>query len=172
MDFFAEGLAALAVVINFIGYRQNDVNRYRLVSGIALISLGFHFVLIDAMAASVACLLSSLRNFIAMRTQHVMVVWIFVSLNLGFMAYEWFVLHHGWLIFFAYASSIIFTVGSVVLNSIQRIRQWFILAELLGLVYTVAVGSIFGAVFNMINLCSIIIKMIQEKRKEAVKHPV
>lgn len=163
-ELFAHLFGALAVIINFIGYRQNDVNRYRFVSAIGLIFLGLHFLLIDAMAAGVACLLSSLRNFIAMKTQHVSVVVIFVGLNLAFFAYEWFVLDHGALIIVAYTSSIIFTVGSVVLDSATRIRQWFIVAESLGLIYAMAVGSVFGVIFNISNLISIVTKLRKEKR--------
>ncbi|MCC2616583.1 YgjV family protein [Aestuariibacter halophilus] len=164
MNVAAEALAGLAVLLNFVGYRQPTVNRYRAVSALALMCLGSHFLLIDAMAAGVACWLAALRNLVALRTQHVSVVWGFVALNLGFFAYEWWWLAHGPLIFVAYASALIFTVGSIVLTQADAIRRWFILAEGLGLVYAVAVGSVFGTVFNLSNLASIFIKLYQQRQ--------
>lgn len=161
----ADWFGALAVIVNFIGYRQNDVNRYRLISGIALVSVGIHFFLIDAMAAGIACFLAFTRNMIAMRTQHVSVVVVFVLIHIGFLAWEWFWLQHSWIIFVAYGSSIIFTVGSVALKSAESIRRWFVLAELLGLMYSVLVGSLFGTLFNTTNLISIFIKELQERKR-------
>ena len=163
---FAEALGAVAVIVNIIGYRQNDINRYRFVSGFAVLSLGFHFWLIGAMAASVACFLSFVRNLVAMRYQNVWIVVLFVGLNLGFFAYEWFILGHGWLIFIAYGASIIFTVGTIALKTADAIRRWFIIAESLGLIYALAVGSIFGSVFSVCNLASIFIKQYQVKKRD------
>ena len=161
----AEALAALAVIINFIGYRQTNVNRYRLISAMALICLGIHFLMIDALAAAVACLLSCVRNFIAMVSQHLTVAIIFVTFNLGFWAWEAFILGHSWIIVFAYMSSIIFTVGTVLLSTTSAIRKWFIVAESLGLVYAILVGSIFGSVFNITNLISILSKLYADRHK-------
>ncbi|WP_051275601.1 YgjV family protein [Aestuariibacter salexigens] len=163
MPFIAEAFGALAVVLNFIGYRQNDVNRYRFISALALASVSTHFFLLGAMAAGIGCLLASVRNIIAMRYRSYGVLWFFVAANLAFLAYEWFALQHGWLILVAYASSLIFTVGSIVLQDATRIRQWFIVAEVLGLIYAVMVGSIFGSVFNISNLASIVIKLRQDR---------
>lgn len=142
------------------------MNRYRIVSGIAVLSLGIHFGLIGAMAASIACILSFVRNLVAIRYQNVGVVILFVALNIGFWAYEWFYLGHGWLIFIAYGSSIIFTVGTIVLKTPASMRRWFIIAESLGLVYAVLVSSIFGTVFSICNLLSIFIKQYQERRRD------
>lgn len=167
MNYIAEGLAAAALLINFIGYRQNDVNRYRLVSALALLCLSLHFFMINALAAGVSCALSVLRNLIAMRTQHVSVVYVFVAATLGFFAYEWFVLDNGPLIIVAYTSFIIFTIGSVVLTTTQAIRRWFLFAELLGLAYAIGVGSVFGSLFNITNLVSITIKAREDKRRLA-----
>lgn len=164
----AELLGAVAVVVNIIGYRQNDINRYRLISGVAVLSLGCHFWLIGAMAASVACFLSFIRNLVAIRYQNIWVVMLFVVLNLGFFAYEWFILNHGWLIFIAYGASIIFTVGTIALKTASSIRRWFIIAESLGLVYALAVGSIFAGVFSVCNLASIFIKMYQDRRRDKI----
>lgn len=163
MSYLAEALGFLAIVINFIAYRQERVNHYRLISGVALLLLSSHFFMIGAMAAGIACGLSVIRNLIAMHTQAVGVAVFFVLLHLGFLAYEWWWLEHNWIIFIAYISSIIFTIGSVVLQSATRIRQWFILAEGLGLLYSILVGSISGTVFNSVNLCSIFVKLYQER---------
>ncbi|MCV2884678.1 YgjV family protein [Aestuariibacter sp. AA17] len=162
-DFGAELLGACALVTNFIGYRQNEINRYRMISGVGLVFLSAHFFMLDAMAAGIACLLSSVRNIIAIKTQHIAVVIVFVMLHLLFLAYEWFILHHNAWIFVAYTSSIIFTVGTVMLSNTTRIRQWFIVAESLGLVYALSVGSVFGSIFNISNLISIFIKLAADK---------
>ena len=163
--FVAEALAALALLINFIGYRQANINHYRLISALALVCLGVHFLMIDAMAAGVACLLSCVRNLIAAVTQHLSVVIVFVAINVGFWLYEALVLEHSWIIAFAYVSSIIFTVGTILLKTTGAIRKWFILAEGLGLVYALLVGSIFGSVFNFANLVSIAVKLYADRNK-------
>jgi hypothetical protein len=46
------------------------------------------------------------------------------------------------------------------------IRQWFILAEVLGLIYAIMVGSIFGTVFNITNLLSIFYTLFQDAKAE------
>ncbi len=151
----AEVFGAIAVVFNFIGYRQSDINRYRFISSIALLSVSIHFFLLGAMAAGIGCMLASIRNIVAMKYRGLPVLFTFVAANLGFFFYELFWLNHSWTIVIAYASSLIFTVGSITLTSAKMIRQWFILAEVLGLIYAIMVGSIFGTVFNITNLCSI-----------------
>lgn len=160
----AEAFGALAVALNFIGYRQEEINRYRFISALALASVSTHFFMLGAMAAGIGCMLACARNLIAMRYRNEWVLYGFVALNLGFFAWEWFWLDHHWSIIIAYTSSLIFTVGSIVLQSAMRIRQWFILAELLGLVYAIMVGSIFGSIFNISNLISIAVKLAQETR--------
>ncbi|WDT85516.1 YgjV family protein [Alteromonas sp. 009811495] len=50
----AEAFGALAVILNFIGYRQNNVDRYLLISAFALAALSAHFFMLDAMAAVLA----------------------------------------------------------------------------------------------------------------------
>lgn len=164
MQFWAEGFGALAVIFNVIGYRQNTVERYLVVSSIALFCVSVHFFMLDAMAAGVGCMLASLRNVVALKHRGKGILIGFVAANLAFLAYEWFVLDHSALILVAYSSALIFTVGSIVLRDATRIRQWFILAEVLGLIYAVAVGSIFGTVFNIANLISIVVKLLQDKR--------
>lgn len=166
MDFTAELFGAIAVVLNFIGYRQNDINRYRLISALALASVSTHFFLLGAMAAGIGCLLACIRNIVAMRYRSNHILYLFVALNLGFFFYEYFWLDHSAMIIIAYASSLIFTVGSIVLQDANLIRRWFVLAELLGLIYAISVGSIFGSVFNVTNLFSIGLKLWQERRIE------
>lgn len=163
MLLIAEAFGAAAVVFNFVGYRQNDVNRYRFISAIALGCVSVHFFLLGAMAAGIGCMLASIRNIIAMRYRNHSILYFFVILNLLFFFYEWLWLEHGLLIVVAYASSMIFTVGSIVLQDANLIRRWFILAEVLGLIYAVAVGSIFGSIFNVSNLISIAIKGFQQR---------
>lgn len=166
-QFLAESFGALAVVLNFIGYRQQDINRYRLISALALASVSTHFFLLgNAEAAGIGCALASIRNIIAMRFRGNLVLGIFVLLNFIFFFYEWFYLGSMWIIFIAYTSSLIFTVGSIVLQSAIKIRQWFVFAELLGLVYAILVGSVFGTIFNLTNLCSIFYTLLRDiKRK-------
>ena len=68
------------------------------------------------------------------------------------------------MILVVYASSLIFTVGSIVLQDANQIRRWFVLAEMLGLIFALSVGSIFGSIFNISNLFSIGLKLWQERR--------
>ena len=49
----AEAFGAIAVVFNFIGYRQQDINRYRLISAIALAAVSTHFFMLEALAAGI-----------------------------------------------------------------------------------------------------------------------
>jgi hypothetical protein len=162
----AEVFGAIAVIFNFIGYRQSDINRYRFISAIALLSISIHFFLLGAMAAGVGCMLACIRNIIAIRYRDTPILITFVSANLAFFFYELLWLEHGWLIVIAYASSLIFTIGSISLTSAKMIRQWFILAEVLGLIYAIMVGSIFGTVFNITNLLSIFYTLFQDAKAE------
>ena len=159
MNIVAEGFGAIAVVLNFIGYRQTNVDKYLLISAFALSALSAHFFMLDAMAAGIGTLLASVRNFIAIKHRSNAILAFFVAVNLGFLAYEWFVLEHSWIIFIAYASSLIFTVGSLVIRHTHTIRKVFLAAETLGLLYALSVGSIFGTVFNISNLISILSKL-------------
>jgi hypothetical protein len=117
----AEIFGAIAVVFNFIGYRQSDINRYRVISAIALLSVSIHFFLLGAMAAGVGCMLACIRNIVATKYRGSAVLIIFVMANLGFFFFELFWLDHSWTIVIAYASSLIFTVGSISLTSAKRI---------------------------------------------------
>ena len=165
----AEAFGAIAVVLNFIGYRQQDINRYRLISGIALASVSAHFFLLgNAEAAGIGCALASVRNFVAIKYRSYYVLAVFVFANIAFFVYEWFWLDSAWIILFAYTSSLIFTVGSVVFTSALRIRQWFILAEVLGLVFSVLVGSLFGTIFNVTNLSSILFTLYRDNKKAKI----
>jgi len=168
MLWLAEGFGAIAVILNFIGYRQNDVNRYRFISAMALGFVSTHFFMLGAMAAGIGCALACIRNLVAIKYRGHHVLATFVALNLGFFCYEFFALQHGWIIVVAYASSMIFTVGSIAIDNAKKIRQWFILAELLGLTYAILVGSIFGTIFNITNLFSILFKLYQDKRKQPI----
>lgn len=160
----AEMFGAIAVVVNFIGYRQQDINRYRLISAIALAAVSTHFFLLGALAAGIATGLACVRNLIAIYYRGNSVLALFVVLNIAFFTYEWGYLDSPWYIIIAYASSMVFTVGSIVLTQAVQVRQWFILAELLGLIYSVIVGSIFGTIFNITNLCSIFYILIRDRR--------
>jgi len=61
MNIVAEGFGAIAVVLNFIGYRQTNVDKYLLISAFALSALSVHFFMLDAMAAGIGTLLASVR---------------------------------------------------------------------------------------------------------------
>ncbi|RUO34899.1 YgjV family protein [Aliidiomarina soli] len=169
MDYALHLFGALALIVNFIGYRQNTVNRYRLVSALALLFLSWHFFLLGAMAAGITLLLGAVRNIVAMKYRQRWILYLFVLLNVVFCLWEWFIVGNSALLFIAYASSLVFTVGSIVLESAQSIRRWFILAEGLGLIYGVAVGSVFGVLFNISNFTSIFSKMYQERRHKAIE---
>lgn len=169
MDYALYLFGALALVFNFIGYRQNTVNRYRLVSAFALAFLSCHFFLLGAMAAGITLALGAVRNIVAMKYRQRWILYLFVLLNILFCLWEFFIVGNSALLFIAYASSLIFTVGSIVLESAASIRRWFIFAELLGLIYAIAVGSVFGILFNLSNLTSIITKMLSERKSKAVE---
>ncbi len=159
MNFVAEAFGAVAVVLNFIGYRQFNVDKYLLISAFALAALSVHFFMLDAMAAGIGTLLASARNLIAIKHRSRIILFFFIAINMGFLAYEWFVLQHDWIIFVAYTSSLIFTIGSLVIRDTHTIRKVFLVAETLGLIYAISVGSIFGTVFNVSNLISIVSKL-------------
>ena len=180
----AEIFGVIALIVNFIAYRQATANRYRIVSAIALGSLSIHFFMLDAIAGGIVTGIAVLRNFIALRWQGPLVLWGFVALNNFFLVIEWqfpiaalelslqgLVVEFSdqpshWSIWIAYASSIIFTVGSIKLNDPALIRRWFLLAEFLGLVYAIIVGSVSGTVFNIVNLSSIILKLLQDRKAQ------
>ncbi|WP_395341448.1 YgjV family protein [Ningiella sp. W23] len=160
----AELFGAIAVVFNFIGYRQQDINRYRLISAIALAAVSTHFFMLGALAAGIGTALASVRNVIAMYYRGNAILALFVVLNIAFFAFEWGYLDSPWIIIIAYSSSLIFTVGTIVFTEAAQVRRWFILAEALGLIYAVLVGSIFGTIFNITNLSSIFYVLYKERR--------
>nr|WP_136252674.1 YgjV family protein [Ningiella ruwaisensis] len=161
----AEIFGAVAVVFNFIGYRQSDINRYRFISAIALAAVSIHFFLLGALAAGIGTALASVRNLIAIYYRGNPILAMFVVLNIAFFSYEWFYLDSPWIIIIAYTSSMIFTVGSIIFTQAAQVRRWFILAEGLGLVYAILVGSIFGTIFNITNLCSIFYVLYKERQE-------
>lgn len=163
--FLAEAFGALAVVLNFVGYRQQDINRYRFISALALAAVSTHFFLLgNAEAAGIGCALACIRNLIAMKYRTKVVLVFFILANVVFFFYEWFYLDSKWIILFAYSSSLIFTVGSIVLQNAVKMRQWFIFAEVLGLVFAVIVGSVFGTIFNITNLSSILFTLYKDHK--------
>ncbi len=170
MNLLAESFGAVALVLNFIAYRQPSANRYRFISAIALGCLSVHFFMIDAIAGSIVTGIAFFRNLIAIRWQGPRVLWFFVAVNIAFLVYELMFPQGGqpvyWALALAYSSSIIFTVGSIKLNDPDLIRRWFLMAEVLGLMYSVLVGSLSGTVFNIVNLTSILLKLLQDKREQ------
>lgn len=166
IEWIANGFGIMALIVNFIGYQQNDAQRYRLVAAIALGCLGLHFYLLGQLAGAIVLAIAVVRNIVALRYQGQLVLGLFISVNLAFWAWEWFWLQNHWAeLFAAYVSSLIFTVGSIRLNDANQIRRWFIAAEGLGLVYACLVVSIPGALFNIVNLTSIISKLWREKSR-------
>lgn len=164
LSFYAELLGAVALALNVWAYRQDEVNGYRLISAFSLILISTHFLLLDALAAAIGCFLAFVRNLVALRFANRKTALLFVIFNFLAFAYEWFYLQHSAVILIAYASSLIFTVGSVLITDVNRIRRWFILAESLGLVYALIVGSIFGSLLNLFNLASILTKLHRERQ--------
>ncbi|GEA13497.1 YgjV family protein [Alteromonas sp. KUL49] len=164
MLILAEAFGAVAVVLNFIGYRQRHVDRYLIWSACALACVSTHFFMLGAMAAGVGTMLACIRNVVALKYRGKRVVSIFIASNLCFFAYEWFVLNHDAMILVAYASSLIFTVGSIMIRDTVLMKRWFLLAEFLGLVYALSVGSIFGTIFNISNMASIFISMYKSRK--------
>lgn len=162
----AETFGLFALIANFIAYRQNSANRYRIVSACALAALSIHFFMLGAVAGSIVTAIAVVRNFIALRWRGPIVLWGFVAVNVGFFVWELTSDVPIIPLLLAYISSIIFTVGAIVLNDPTRIRQWFLLAEVLGLAYAIIVGSVSGTVFNIVNLSSIVLKLLQDYRAQ------
>lgn len=162
----AEFFGLLALIANFIAYRQTTANRYRIVSACALSALSVHFFMLGAVAGGVVTAMAVVRNVIALRWRGSIVLWGFVAINFIFFGWELTNQEPLTPLLLAYTSSIIFTVGSIVLNDPTSIRRWFLLAELLGLAYAIVVGSVSGTVFNIVNLTSIILKLLQDRRSE------
>lgn len=164
MDTWVYVLGALALVTNFIAYRAESADRYRIISALALAFLSGHFFLQGALAGGIGLALGSVRNIVSLKYTQKPVLYAFVLINIGFCLWEWLVLQSPAILFIAYASALVFTVGTIVLSNTTKIRQWFILAEVLGLLYAALVGSIFGVLFNISNLTSIVAKLWQEKQ--------
>lgn len=160
----AEAFGLGAIMFNIVGYRSNNMRRYLFLSGGAMLCLSTHFFLLGAMAAGIGCGLAAIRNAVTLAVRGTWVLVLFISLNIGFFIYEWVILEHGYLIILAYTSSFIFTAGSILFTDVALMRRWFIFAESIGLVYALAVGSIFGSVFNAVNLTSIVVKMWQQRK--------
>ncbi|WP_194755722.1 YgjV family protein [Aliidiomarina indica] len=165
MDVWVQFFGAAALVLNFIGYRQETVNRYRFVTAFALASLSVHFFMLGAMAAGIGLAIGAVRNIVAMRFQSMPVLIGFVLINVVFCLIEWFILKNPATLFIAYTASLIFTVGSVILKSADTIRKWFIVAESLMFIYAFLVFSPFGMLFNVSNLTSIFLKLRSDRRR-------
>lgn len=160
----AEAFGLGAIIFNIFGYRSNDMRRYLVLSGGAMLCLSTHFFLLGAMAAGIGCGLAAIRNAVALKIRGTRILLLFLSINIGFFLFEWLVLQHGYLIILAYTSSIIFTAGSILFTDTAVMRRWFVFAETIGLIYAFMVGSVFGSIFNSVNLISIIIKMRSTKK--------
>ena len=137
MSYFAEAMGVVAVIINVISYRQHDMNRYRLISAIALSFLALHFFVLDAISGAIVLVISVIRNLMAMRWQTISLAIVFAVLTAGFGILEWFYvpLLQGWFnqlatvvgapewqyvaqpwtMVFAYASAVIFAVGTILI---------------------------------------------------------
>lgn len=159
----------LALVANFIAYRAESANGYRLIAALALALLSSHFFMQGALAGGIALGIGAIRNIVAMKYTRKRVLFAFVAVNIGFCLWEWLYLGNSAILFIAYASALIFTVGTIVLTSASAIRRWFIVAEFLGLIYAAFIGSIFGVLFNLSNLVSIALKLISDRRLAKTK---
>ena len=164
ISWVAEGIGAAALLFNVVAYRQDDMRRYLIFSGCSMACLSLHFYLLLAYAAAIGCGLAAIRNAVVLKTRARWVVAVFVGLNVSAMLIEYFVLQHGPWLFLAYLSGFIFTVGSIVITQVMVMRRWFLCAECLGCVYAVIVGSIFGTVFNLVNMSNIVLKMVRAKQ--------
>lgn len=164
MDKWIYLAGAAALITNFFAYRAESVNTYRLISALAFAFLSTHFYLQGALAGAIGVGIGSIRNLVAMRYNQPSIVVLFFAATVGFCLWEWLVLAHPVTLFVAYASALIFTIGSIVLKSATSIRRWFIAAEALGLLYALLVGSSLGALFNASNLTSIAVKLGTERR--------
>ena len=125
-----------------------------------------------ALAGGIGLAIGSIRNIVSLRYTQTPVLVGFVFINVAFCIWEWLVLESPAILFIAYASALVFTVGTIVLKSAEAIRKWFIVAELLGLIYAALVGSVFGVLFNISNLTSIVVKLVQESKKDGKAQPV
>ncbi|RUO44076.1 hypothetical protein CWE15_02565 [Aliidiomarina taiwanensis] len=166
MEYWIYITGGLAVLTNFIAYRAGTINKYRVIAALALAFLSLHFFLQEALAGAIGIGIGAIRNLVAVRYTNRLVLVVFVAATLGFCLWEWLYLHNPVSLFIAYASALIFTVGAIVLTHVQAIRRWFIVAELLGLLYAFIVGSGLGMLFNLSNLTSIVTKMRSEQQSK------
>ncbi|WP_113905940.1 YgjV family protein [Aliidiomarina celeris] len=164
MEIWITVTGLLALVTNFIAYRAESANTYRLIAALALAFLSSHFFMQGALAGGIALGIGAVRNIVAMKYTQKRILFGFVAVNIGFCLWEWLYLGNSAILFIAYASALIFTVGTIVLTNATAIRRWFILAELLGLIYAAFIGSTFGVLFNLSNLVSIVLKLLSDKR--------
>ena len=155
-----EAFALSALCFNMLAYKQQSIQRYRLLSGIAMLLLSIHFFRLEAYAASVGCGLAVIRNIVSLRINGWVVTFVFIALNLLFLAYEWFALAHGAEILLAYSVSIIFTVGTFRLSNTDQIKKLFFGAELLSIIYCIIVSSIFGMFYGLFNAAMIIYQWV------------
>lgn len=118
-----------------------------------------YFFMLDVMVVGIGILFVSVCNFIVIKYRSNVILFFFVVVNLGFFVYEWFVLEYSWIIFIVYVFLFIFIVGFLVICNMYIIRKVFFVVEILGLLYVIFVGSIFGMVFNVSNLISILSKL-------------
>lgn len=118
-----------------------------------------YFFMLDVMVVGIGILFVSVCNFIVIKYRSNVILFFFVVVNLGFFVYEWFVLEYSWIIFIVYVLLFIFIVGFLVICNMYIIRKVFFVVEILGLLYVIFVGSIFGMVFNVSNLISILSKL-------------
>ena len=151
IDTAIEGLAVLALGANIYAYRQNEVQRYRIYSGIAMLLLSLHFFALQAYAAGIGCGLAMIRNAVSLRFNGWLCTSIFIAINIVCFCYEWFILKHGPEILIAYTVSLIFTVGTLRINNASQLKKLFFSAELLSIIYCVIVGSIFGGIYGLFN---------------------
>jgi hypothetical protein len=168
----AEIFAALALLANIVAYRQQNINSYRIFSGIAMLLLAIHFFQLEAYSASVGCSLAVIRNIVSLKFNDWITTSIFVAVNLISLCVEWFYLKHDLTIFIAYTASIIFTIGTLRLRQVIDIRRWFTLAEGLNLTYAILVGSLFGSIYSVVNLIVLLVFWIKYYKNKKIIHNI
>lgn len=162
---FIESLAFIALLCNMLGYRQTTMRGYRMLSCIAMVFLSTHFFLLGAYAATIGCGSAFIRNIISLYKTGWSVTIPFIILYLILMCWQFIALGDGPVILLAYAGSIAFTIGTLQFEETNtRMKQVFLTAETLSVVYAILVGSILGTVFNLFNI-SILCWGLYEKRR-------
>lgn len=140
----AQALALVAAVIEFFGYRQPDKHRLFTCLVISNLLVGTHFLLLDQPIAAVSVYLASVRFLVAQRWQARWLPWAFFSVPVG----ATLLLYRAPLDLLPVVAGFFLIFGTYKRNP-MTVRQWFLIGNLLWLVYNLSVLAFVMAVVEL-----------------------